>query len=70
VALVGDFNDWDRSEVHLERQGTVWTVTLRLPPGRYRYSFLADGNRWISDGRTLPSDDDFNTPTQVVTVAN
>ena len=70
VALLGDFNDWNRDAVLLQRQDDEWSVTLRLRPGRYRYSFLADGARWISDAASPPSDDDFNTPTLVVTVAN
>lgn len=70
VALVGDFNDWSRDAVQLQRGDGEWSVTLRLPPGRYRYSFLADGARWITDAASLRADDDFDTPTSVVTVAN
>jgi len=70
VALVGDFNDWNREAVQLQRGEGEWSVTLRLPPGRYRYSFLADGARWITDAASLRADDDFDTPTSVVTVAN
>lgn len=70
VALLGDFNEWNREAVQLERRGGEWSVTLRLRPGRYRYSFLADGVRWITDAASPRADDDFNTPTSVVTVAN
>jgi len=50
VAIVGDFNGWDPMRSPLERlnQG-VWTATLELPPGRYHYQFLVDGERWIAD---------------------
>lgn len=70
VALVGDFNDWNRETVQLRRRDGEWTITLRLRPGRYRYSFLADGDHWIPDAASPRADDDFNTPTSVVTVAN
>jgi 1,4-alpha-glucan branching enzyme len=69
VALVGDFNDWNRNAVLLRRRDGEWSVTLRLRPGRYRYSFLADGARWIGDLPGPAAGDDFDTPTAVVTVA-
>ena len=50
VALVGDFNGWDPTRTPLARRdGGVWTATLTLPPGRYHYMFLIDGQRWVSD---------------------
>ena len=69
VALVGDFNDWNRNAVLLRRTDGEWSVTLRLRPGRYRYSFLADGARWIGNLPGPAAGDDFDTPTAVVTVA-
>jgi 1,4-alpha-glucan branching enzyme len=69
VALVGDFNDWNRNAVLLRRSDGEWSVTLRLRPGRYRYSYLADGARWIGNLPGPAAGDDFDTPTAVVTVA-
>jgi hypothetical protein len=71
VAIVGDFNDWDPRSTPLTRRGGTWQVTLPLQPGRYRYSFVVDGQVWIADpGRPPTVDDDFGTPTSVVTVLN
>jgi hypothetical protein len=70
VALVGDFNGWDPAANHLERQGSTWNLTLRLPPGRYRYAYLVDGRRWLPDPGLPAADDDFGTPTSVITVAH
>jgi 1,4-alpha-glucan branching enzyme len=70
VALVGDFNDWRRDADPLARGNGEWSVTLKLRPGRYRYSFLVDGHRWVADQSTPAGDDDFGTPTSVITVAN
>ncbi len=70
VALVGDFNDWDPQTLPLVRRGGSWSVTLRLPPGRYRYAFVADGDRWLNDPSHPAAPDEFGTPTSVITVAN
>jgi hypothetical protein len=70
VALVGDFNDWDprATPLHADRDG-VWTVTVPLRPGRYRYTFLVDGT-WRGDPAAPRSlEDDFGRPTSVITIA-
>ncbi len=71
VALVGDFNAWDTAATPLRPAGSAgaWVVVLPLPPGRYRYAFLIDGTRWLSDpGAPRAPDDDFGTPNSVLTV--
>lgn len=71
VTVVGDFNDWDRSRTHLSRSAPdqPWTVTLELARGRYRYAFLVDGSKWISDPtQPVTPDVDFGQPMSVVTV--
>ncbi|HEU5170949.1 MAG TPA: isoamylase early set domain-containing protein [Gemmatimonadales bacterium] len=72
VVVVGDFNDWDPAATPLRpaRDGGVWTVELRLPPGRYRYTFLVDGRRWVPDpAEPRVADDDFGAPMSVLTVS-
>lgn len=50
VALVGDFNDWDATRTPLvEVQPGVWSVLLPLPPGRYQYQLVIDGETRIAD---------------------
>jgi chromosome partitioning protein len=48
VQLAGDFNDWTPEGSEMELAGQVWTKTLTLPPGRYRYRYVIDG-RWQTD---------------------
>jgi hypothetical protein len=70
VTLTGDFNDWNAGQLPLEAHAGEWSVTLRLRPGRYRYAFVVDGTRWVADPHGAAAiDDDFGTPTSVVTVA-
>jgi hypothetical protein len=71
VALVGDFNDWRGDVTPMSRaEGNgVWSVTVPLEPGRYRYAFLVDGGLWVSDPSAPPApDDEFERPGSVVTV--
>lgn len=71
VALVGDFNDWDDTATPMApvAGNGVWTVTVPLAAGRYRYSFLVDGLTWLPDPAAPRAlDDDFGRPNSVVTV--
>jgi hypothetical protein len=71
VTVVGDFNDWDPRASPMVRAGAhgAWSLRLALPPGRYRYSYLVDGTRWVPDPSEPPTvGDDFDTPTSVITV--
>ena len=72
VAVVGDFNDWDPAATPLRRapDGRAWVVELRLPPGRYHYTFLIDGRRWARDPSEPPApESDFGPPVSVLTVS-
>lgn len=72
VAIVGDFNDWEEGKSPLRRvSGQVWAITIPLAPGRYHYTFVVDGTKWVADPlapRTL--EDDFGRPNSVITVGD
>jgi hypothetical protein len=72
VSLVGDFNNWDPAATPLAR-GTAgrWEAVVPLTPGRYQFTFVVDGSRWVRDP-ALPQavGDDFGQPTSVITVLN
>ena len=70
VTLVGDFNDWDTASTPLQKAaGDMWTVTIPLTAGRYTYTFVIDGKRWVADPSAprAPADD-LGQPSSVVTV--
>jgi AMP-activated protein kinase-like protein len=70
VTLVGDFNDWDPRATPLHpASGGVWTVTVPLRPGRYRYTFIVDGSWRRDPAAPRALEDDFGTPTSVITIA-
>jgi hypothetical protein len=71
VALVGDFNAWDRDAIHLSRSKGpgVWATTVALPAGRHEYAFLIDGVRWEADpNATSMVRDEFGVQSSVVVV--
>ena len=51
VALAGDFNGWISTATRCERESDgVWRARIELlPPGRYRYKLVVNGERWIED---------------------
>ena len=70
VTLVGDFNDWSASATRLVRQAGdgVWWVNIALPPGRYRYAFIVDGEKWRSDPNAPAAEDEFGRANSVITI--
>ena len=69
VSLVGDFNDWDPARSPMRTAQGVWATAVRLAPGRYRYAFLVNGVEWRADpAAPAAKDDEFGTPSSVVTV--
>jgi 1,4-alpha-glucan branching enzyme len=49
VAVAGTFNNWDPGRTPMTKNDAgAWNATLSLPPGRYEYRFVVDGD-WISD---------------------
>lgn len=45
VSLIGSFNQWNPRGFEMRSRGQekVWVLELRLPPGRYEYAFIVDG---------------------------
>ena len=49
VAIAGSFNDWRPAATPMVPLGRGWWVKgLTLPPGRYQYRFVVDG-QWVPD---------------------
>ena len=49
VLLAGDFTGWQQAPLDLKKDKSgVWKKTVSLPPGRYEYKLLVDGN-WQDD---------------------
>jgi 1,4-alpha-glucan branching enzyme len=70
VELVGDFNEWSRGTIRLQRTGApgVWVASVPLSPGRHEYAFIINGSRWVADPLAVKSTDDFGTESSVIRV--
>lgn len=50
VELAGSFNGWGERGIALSKSGPdLWNAAVELPRGRYEYTFVVDGERWIPD---------------------
>jgi len=49
IILMGDFNNWNSKKhpMHKGKNG-MWVKTVIIPPGKYEYKFLVDG-QWKED---------------------
>jgi chromosome partitioning protein len=50
VQIAGDFNGWQPAKMPMEKVGEsgVWQTSAKLPPGKYRYRLVVDG-QWQQD---------------------
>ena len=50
VSIAGDFNDWSATATPLKHDErlSIWQACVPLPPGRYRYRVVIDGE-WVQD---------------------
>jgi hypothetical protein len=61
VQVLGDFNGWSRAADRMQRDPDGhWRLTTLLPPGRYVYAYLIDGQHFERDpSRDAVADPDF-----------
>ena len=78
VFVAGTFNNWNPSSHPLKRTGDGhWVLTLDLPPGRYEYKVVIDGEWCCEVGCDKPFDgcpgcvaNQFGTMNRVLEVEN
>jgi 1,4-alpha-glucan branching enzyme len=55
AAIAGTFNNWDLKRTPMKKdEAGGWKATVWLPPGRYEYRFIVDG-QWLSDPKAKES---------------
>jgi 1,4-alpha-glucan branching enzyme len=70
VSVAGSFNHWDPNSHPLadpDKSGR-WAATLPLPPGRYEYLFVIDGETWVPDPEAPSVDNGLGGRNSIVTV--
>ena len=48
VILSGNFNNWNKKKLHMQRSENGWQLPVYLPEGTYAYKFIVD-RQWIND---------------------
>jgi 1,4-alpha-glucan branching enzyme len=48
VVLTGSFNNWNQTELVMNKTATGWELPYVVAPGNYEYKFIADG-KWMPD---------------------
>jgi hypothetical protein len=67
VAVAGNFNDWNQSQVLCGKEADEWVCRIDLAPGKYTYKFIIDGD-WILDPGNPDTEDDERGITNSVLV--
>jgi len=73
VTLLGDFNNWKKGEVNMQKiQNTdFWTAEITLSEGIYKYAFLIDDNRWSKDPMAqINVKDDFGKESSLIVLVD
>lgn len=70
VIVVGDFNNWDTAATRLTRlnDNGVWSVTVPLRPGQYRYQFIVNDSTRVPDPRAPQVSDEFGGINSLLTI--
>jgi len=70
AVVAGSFNNWDVKKTPLRKESNGgWKATVWLPPGRYEYRFVVDGNQWLTDPKAKESvQNGFGSSNSVVVV--
>lgn len=69
VAVAGSFNNWNQSQFLFTRVDGEWICKINLPPGKYEYKFIVDGN-WLVDPRNPRTTNDERGNENSVLVAD
>ncbi len=70
VLLAGDFTDWATRPKRMKRakpRGRTFETSISLPPGRYEYKFIVDGD-WVEDPKAATQPNCYGTVNSVCEV--
>jgi len=69
VELAGSFSEWKRIPLKLAGQSGYWETTLQLPEGEYRFSYIIEGGRRLTDPTIAAREiDDFGGENSILRV--
>lgn len=69
VEITGSFTDWQKVSLLPTGSDDYWEVTLPVPDGEHRYSFIVDGSKRLPDPTVLVREtDDFGTVNSIINI--
>ena len=69
VILMGDLNNWDAGSHPMKKdENGIWKVSIMIPPGKYEYQLLVDGQWRLDSGNNQTVPNCFGTENNVLTV--
>jgi hypothetical protein len=69
ICIAGTFNGWSFSSQCMVKNGSSWSITLYLAPGRYEYVFVVDRSTLEADPNAVLSEESgFGTMSSVLLV--
>lgn len=69
VEVLGSFTNWQKVPMQPAGMSGYWEVSLQIPSGEHRYSFVVDGVTLVPDPTSLVQEpDDFGTINSILIV--
>jgi Glycogen recognition site of AMP-activated protein kinase len=69
VELTGSFSGWKKMPLKHAGNSGYWEITLELPEGDHRFSYIIEGNRRLTDPTiAVRETDDFGGENSILTV--
>lgn len=69
VEITGSFTDWQRIPLHPAGTKGYWEISLAVPPGEHRYSYILDSEEVLPDPTvSAQEEDDFGSTNSIISV--
>lgn len=69
VEIAGSFTNWQKVALAPTGAGGYWEITLQVPTGEHRYSFIVDGTQLLPDPSAATQEaDDFGAINSILNV--
>jgi 1,4-alpha-glucan branching enzyme len=69
VEIIGSFTNWQRIPMNPAATHGYWEISLAVPPGEHRYSYILDNEEILPDPTVSAQEkDDFGSINSILTV--
>ncbi len=69
IALLGDFNDWDRFANPMKQlTNGNWKTEVKLKDGQYHFRYLVNNEHWLNDDQAPRVENPFGSDDSVLEI--